>query len=171
MNRMSLFLMVLIHTRVFCFPATLPDVSCRVGELDFINPNGYFNIIQVLQSIGIKAGIQQYGCGTKEWMFVECDGLPYNLIRDIIANVFRYSECKTCFYSIQNFIEHMCHVKRKLEAKREFGWLVQVFGLLHFEMNVARAFIKLNWEVFVGSLGKVLGFVSPKAQEYLKKEI
>ena len=44
-----------------------------------------------------------------------------------------------------------------------------VFGLLHLEMNAARAFTKLNWDVFTSSLGTVLGFRSPKAQAYLHK--
>ena len=35
----------------------LPEISCQAGEPDFINPNGYHNIIQVIKAIGIRAGI------------------------------------------------------------------------------------------------------------------
>ena len=50
-----------------------------------------------------------------------------------------------------------------------YFWLVPVSGLLHLEVNACRSFIKLNWPVFTKTLGKILGFQSPKAEEYLKK--
>jgi len=34
----------------------LPDIGCKAGEPDFINPNGYHNIIQVIKAIGTRAG-------------------------------------------------------------------------------------------------------------------
>lgn len=34
-------------------PTSVPKLSCMAGELDFINPNSFHNIIQVLQAIGI----------------------------------------------------------------------------------------------------------------------
>jgi len=34
-------------------PTSLSKLSCMAGETDFINPNSYHNIIQVLQAIGI----------------------------------------------------------------------------------------------------------------------
>ena len=42
-------------------------------------------------------------------------------------------------------------------------------GLRHLEMHVCRSFRKLNWPVFTNTLGNILGFQSPKTQEYLKK--
>ena len=42
-------------------------------------------------------------------------------------------------------------------------------GLLHLEMNAARAFISINWDIFVSRLAYVVGFESPKAQLYCKK--
>jgi len=149
--------------------SSLPDIKCMAGEPDFVNPSGYHNVIQVLQSIGTRAGIKQYGNGSKEWLFVECDGLPYNLIRDIITNVLRCTECNRCFYGSNSFQDHKCFVIMQVSPTHEFGWLLPVFGLLHLEMNLGRAFIKLNWEIFVKSVGFALSFKSPKAQEYLKK--
>ena len=44
-----------------------------------------------------------------------------------------------------------------------------MFELLHFEMNAARSFIKLIWDVFTSAFGHELGFKSIKAQKYLQK--
>lgn len=149
----------------FCdYRSSLPKTSFQAGEPDFVNPNSYENIIQVIQAIGIRAGIKQYGEGTRMWLLVECDGLPYNIIRDIIANVWRCSHCSKCYYgSYQN---HKC---QSINRRREFGWLVPVSGLLHLEMNVARSYIKLNWDVFISRIAGILGFSTPKSQEYLRK--
>lgn len=43
------------------FPTTVPKITFQTGEPDFINPNGYDNIIQVIQSIGIRAGLSNMG--------------------------------------------------------------------------------------------------------------
>ena len=151
------------------YPSSLPQLTIKAGEPDFINPNSYHNVIQVIQSIGFRAGVKRYGQGTREWLMIECDGLPYNLIRDIIDNVWRCAQCSKCFYGLLPFQEHKCHVLHNIEPTREFDWLVPINELLHVEMNVARSFIKLNWEVFTKCFGGILGFKSPRAQEYLKK--
>ena len=151
-----------------CF-SRLPDIECTTGEPDFLNPNSYHNIVQVLQSIGERSGVKQYGTGDREWLFVECDGLPINLIRDIIIQVLRCPTCKKCFWGSDAFNDHACFVVKQIQPKKEFGWLVPIFGLLHLEMNLGRAFLKMNWDIFVKSAGYVLGFQSPKAQSYLYK--
>jgi len=46
-------------------PARLPDIKCMTGEPEFVNPNGYHNIVQVLQAIGERSGIIQYGKGQR----------------------------------------------------------------------------------------------------------
>ena len=151
------------------FLTTVPKIICQTGEPDFINPNGYNNIIQVIQGIDIRAGIKQYGDGSREWLLVECDGLPYNLIREIIANVWKCSQCLCCYYGLETFKEHKCYILSSIEPIREFRWLQPVSGLLHIEMNIARSFNRLNWEVYQSKFGNILGFQSPKAQAYLKK--
>ena len=100
---------------------------------------------------------------------MECDGLPYNIMRDIINNIYICQSCKDSFYQLESFHEHKCYILHKVEPKREFDWIVPITGLLHFEMNAARSFIALNWDVFASTLGYDLGFKSIKAQEYLKK--
>ena len=36
-------------------------------------------------------------------------------------------------------------------------------------MNLGRAFVKINWDIFVRDVGICLGFKSPRAQDYLQK--
>ena len=106
----------------------------------------------------------------KVWLFVERDGLPYNILRDIMSNVWRCFECKKCFYKHDTFKEHRCYLLGKCKVeKREFDWIVLTAGLLHIEMDAEKSFFKLNWVVCLGKLADELGFHSPKAQEYLKK--
>ena len=81
----------------FNFAETLTlETKCTTGEPDFLNPRNYQNIVNIIQNIDSRAGIKQHG-GTKEWNFVECDGLPYKVIRDIIANVCRCQICQPSF--------------------------------------------------------------------------
>ena len=66
----------------------LPTIPCKAGKPDLLNPNSWHNIIQVIQSIGIKAGIKQCGTGDRKWLMLECDGHPHSIMRDLIENVF-----------------------------------------------------------------------------------
>ena len=117
----------------------------------------------------MRAGTKQYGTGNREWIFLECDGVPFNLITDIISNVWRCSCCSQCFYG-KNFLDgHKCVVLQKGTGDLEFGWLIPIAGLLHIEINIAQAFMNLNWEVFTKECGRILGFQTPKSQKYLKK--
>ena len=50
------------------------DINCIVGEPDFVNPNSFATITEV----------KHYDGGKREWLFVECDGLPYSIIRDLL---------------------------------------------------------------------------------------
>ena len=53
--------------------------------------------------------------------------------------------------------------------EREFDWIVLLLGLLHFEMNSTKAFMELNWSVFMENIVIGLGFVSDKALKYIRK--
>ena len=102
-----------------------------------MNPNSFATITEVLQNIGHRTGIKHYGGGKREWLFVECDGLPYSIISDLLDNLWQSTLCKDCFYMLTSFKEHKCFIFYKVEPVREFSWIVPIFGLLHFEMNAA----------------------------------
>ena len=50
---------------------------------------------------------------------------------------------------------------------QEFSWVALRIGKLHLEMNMARHFIDLNWDIFLSRLTSELGFVSENAQKYM----
>ena len=148
------------------------EVSVKPGEPEFVNPNSYETISKVMRKMGNKAGVERYGGNDRHWIFLECDGLPYKIMRDLMDNVFLCGRCNTSFYGEENFNSdnHRCYVIHgEQEMTREFDWIVPVMGLLHLEMNAARSFLNLNWDVFVGYLAYSIGFESPKAQAYCKR--
>lgn len=63
----------------------------------------------------------------------------------------------------------MCFILGKGTRSSEFSWVVPVVGLFHLELNVARSFLSLNWEIFISTLARTLGFKSDRAQLYVKK--
>jgi len=104
--------------------SSCPNITCTTGEPDFVNPNSYENIIQVLQNISYRAGIEQYG-GHRKWIFVECDGLPYNTMRDIMENVWRCVKCRNCFYQLSSFNDHKCKILFDIEPNENLIGLSQ----------------------------------------------
>ena len=67
---------------------------------------------------------------------------------------------------IQN---HSCCVLRNADYGDGFDWFAPIPELLHLEMNCARAFVSLNWSIFVEKVFKELGFTSDNALKYAKK--
>ena len=100
---------------------------------------------------------------------MECDGLHYNILTEVLNNVCRCNNCSDSFYRMENFREHRCFILEQVRSTREFSWFVSMSGLLHLEINACPLFIKVSWPVFTKTLENILGFLSPKAQEYLKK--
>ncbi|KAJ8300729.1 hypothetical protein KUTeg_022248 [Tegillarca granosa] len=138
----------------------------------FVNPNSYDSVMLILKSIGIKAGIKQYGTGNREWISIVCDGLPYGLCIRVIRDSYR---CLSC-YSQETFFgnsarekhANICHNNAEPEFKKEFEWVVLRPGLGHYEMNMCKSFIKLNWDCFMSGLAKVMGFRNDNAQKAAK---
>ena len=61
------------------------------------------------------------------------------------------------------------HQGQRCTAVQEFDWVVLRIGKLHLEMNMARHFMDLNWNVFLSKLASELGFVSEAAQKFVHK--
>ncbi|CAC5370814.1 unnamed protein product [Mytilus coruscus] len=128
------------------------------------------------KEIGLKAGIQIYGTGDRQWMFVVCDGLPFGLCKEVIAQTLR---CRTCdrsedsFHGQDQFLQHHnnCHSEIPYTEKcqlKEFQWVILRPGNGHIEMNMMKSFTSLNWDVFMDELAKLMGFCSENAQKAAK---
>ena len=134
----------------------------------FVNPNSTENIILVLRHIGKKAEIARYFAGqsldTRQWTFVCCDGLPHGIVRKLIEEYLVCSECGVGCLGIEQFEKHNKSVHKADEGVfyHEFDWVFLVSGDGHFEMNLMKSFVKLNWNVFMKVFVDVMGFKSEK---------
>lgn len=133
-------------------PDRIPVLS--LSDPCFVNPNSYNSARAILRQIGLQAGIRQYSReGDREWLFVVCDGLPFGLCQQVIKNTYR---CKLCpgssdsFNSKEDFRKHHTSLHLDLEEEEflEFDWVILRPGNGHFEMNMCKTFVELNWDVF-----------------------
>ena len=132
------------------------------------SPSGYQNISIIMRSLGKRFGVAAYG-GSRYWLFVECDGLIFDIVEKLIENVIRCESCKSSFYGVNLFHEHKCYVNNNnVNFVYEFAWAVPIPGMLHIEMTLCKSFINTNWDVFVHEIVKVLGFKSAKALKHIR---
>ncbi|XP_077869158.1 uncharacterized protein LOC144360163 [Saccoglossus kowalevskii] len=150
-------------------PASPPPV----GVLDpvFVNPNSHKTIVTVLRQIGTTAGIKTYGTGSRYWLAVYMDGLPYMLAHKVIRSVHKCVLCSESFFGNDEFVKHciVAHNSEHRDFVLEFDWVLLRIGPRHMEMNMTKSFFELNWEVFMCSLVEMMGFKSERAQKYAKK--
>ena len=76
-----------------------------------------------------------YNSGDREWLFVECDGLPCNMRRDIIFEELRRQLCSRYFWGQKAFEEHNCFQAAVAESGKE---LYKYSGFIYLEMNIGR---------------------------------
>ncbi|XP_062569670.1 uncharacterized protein LOC134231718 [Saccostrea cucullata] len=154
-----------------------PDTSPLLTLSDpcFVNPNSYNSARTILRQIGVQGGIKQYSKeGDREWLFVVCDGLPFGLCKQVINNTYRCQHCTDSteyFNSREEFCEHHqeAHPDKTEKGFLEFEWVVLRPGNGHFEMNMCKTFVELNWDVFFSDLCRIMGFRSENAQRAAKK--
>ena len=96
---------------------------------------------------------------------MEADGAIFVVVNQLIENTYICSSCKTSFFGTQTYENHGCS---ELSYEREFDWIVLFPGLLHIEMNMCKAFMKLNWDAFMKDIVTSLGFTSENALKYAK---
>ena len=140
------------------------------GELDMISPSGYENIVSILCNIGVRAGIDKYvPNGECKWLILENDGVIYTIVIKLIQNVFSCPNCGLPTYGKENVGDYQCVSLYNIVMEREFHRIVLLPGLLHFEMNSAKAFVELKWSVFMEHIVIGLRFLSEKAPKYMRK--
>ena len=60
-----------------------PANVCMV-EPCFVNPNSHEAVRRLFEHLGKVCGVKQYGGAEREWLAVECDGLPFLLGKTVI---------------------------------------------------------------------------------------
>ena len=144
--------------------------TIRMGEPIFLNPCSYDALVLVLRDIGRQAGVRQYG-GSREWLPVMCDGLPYHLCSQIIE---RYVICSTCHHTCNGMDEMERHAVSQhsgvnlVSCHQEFSWVLLQPGPGHIEMNMLKGFVKLMWDVYWEDMVEVFNFKSENAKKSAK---
>lgn len=156
-------------------PSNHIDHPVKVVTSDpvFVNPNSPGSLKEVLCRVGMAAKVKRYNPDdpkAQQWLNVTMDGLPYLVCRKVIEDVLLCTECGEEVLK-ESLTEHCIkvHQGQKCSTVKEFDWVVLPIGKLHLEMNMARHFIDLNWDVFVSKLASELGFVSDAAQKFVRK--
>lgn len=99
----------------------------------------------------VDAGIYRYG-GEKRWLAIACDGLPYSMVYKIIQQYVICNLCQKQFMGITLYRQHA--------IEDHAG---------HYEMNLMKSFVDLNWEVFFKSLVQRMGWNSEFAMQSARK--
>ena len=147
-----------------------PRETCMLDPV-FVNPNNYQCLKLVLRHLGRKAGVARYGGTERQWLTVSCDGLPYNLVLQLILN---YKTCSLCNKSFmaEEFDVH-CSEDHKGQEEvpffREFDWVNLKVGEGHRELNLMKAFVELNWDICFKVLAQLMGWRSENALQNAKK--
>lgn len=120
----------------------------------FVNPNSTESMILILRYIGQKAHISKYmkpdeqtNATKRYWTFICCDGLPHALVRRLIEEYFICSICKDGLLGVDDAQKHAerNHPKKNPSFYKEFDWIYLVTGEGHYEMNLLKSFMELNW--------------------------
>ena len=140
----------------------------------FLNPNSIDNIVLVLRHIARKAKIAKYyrdyerPTDARYWTFVCCDGLPHGIVRKLIEEYLVCSVCEKGVLGIQDAQKHEIEHRGsgiKISFTREFDWVFLLTGEGHYEMNLMKCFMELNWNVFMKTFVDAMGWSSEKAQQ------
>ena len=139
----------------------------------FVNPNSVESIILVLSHIGKKARIARYcnpdsseNRNIRFWTCVCCDGLPHGLVRKVKEEYFICTQCGEGMLGLDATQHHdkSSHTPNGSTYFLEFDWVLLICGDGHYEMNLMKSFMEMNWNIFMKSLVQIMGFKSEKAQ-------
>ena len=61
----------------------------QLGKPANVNPCGFENLAVVFREIGKQAGIHLYSNGSRRWLVVVCDGLPYVTGIKVVEKTFK----------------------------------------------------------------------------------
>ena len=134
------------------------------------NPNSHESLVLVLRHIRVEGGRKRYGGNKREWMLICGDGLPYTLVFNLIQQYLVSSICKAGFMGANALSTHQTEIHQEANGPffREFDWIVLKVGDGHYEMNLMKSFMDINWHVCMSELAKRMGWKSEAAQKSAK---
>jgi hypothetical protein len=164
-------------TRSTC-KSTKEKVQVNVQLPVHVNPCSYEAVKKVLLDIGKKADVNQYNpAGSRKWLPVACDGLPFGLCSKVVACTYRCTICDPNRAEFDNLVHgfkeyeqhiHEQHAKHQFSSQElkmhlEFKWVILIPGPGHIEMNLVKSFVELCWDIFYQEMVKIFGFTTDNA--------
>ena len=131
-----------------------------------VSPNSYDSVRSVLIHVGREAGIQKYGTGDKQFLFLYCDGLPYSLIQRMCRCTFR---CSVCSEILTDRPKCEKHQHANCTFSKEFDWVLLVPGGGHIQMNMLKAIVDILWPVCWKEMVGLFNFRSEIALQSARK--
>lgn len=160
------------HFRIQAVPNKL--MTIHTGEPDMKNPNSHENIKFILRQLAGRANVDCLSTQSNEslemrqWIYSENDVGIVSPILKLISKAYICPRCNFSAYGYDKFEKHSCMEEFGVNPQREFDWIVPQSGLLHWEINAGKAFMKLCWEPFMKEICFELGFCTDNAQKYAK---
>ena len=136
----------------------------KIGQPIFMNPCSYKAVAEVYHEIGKQAGIKKYG-GTREWISIVCDGLPYVLGYQLIEKSYVCGVCNESLYGKEECSAHRENHHNNCNFNQEFDWILLQPGPGHIEMNMLKTFVKFSWPVFWETMVEIFNFRSEIAKK------
>lgn len=154
------------YTEVINVPSSFTTpAEVIVGEPIMVNPCSYQSVEIVLDNL-----VHQLIKDGREWCIVGCDGLPYILASKIIQNYVHCLECQKKFKMVDEFNVHNRIVhNNKAHFQKTYQHIVLIPGLGHFEINSVKALFKLEWNILLLHMAKMLGLTSVRALTYCEQ--
>ena len=148
-------------------PETPPEVT--VGAPVMMNPCSFDAVAKVFREIGKQSGIRQYG-GTREWVTVICDGLPYVLGSFITKKMYLCTICNESVMGKTSCSKHQ-HEQNQPQPNfiLEFDWVLLQPGPGHIEWNMLKGLVKLLWPVYWEDMTELFNFRSENAKKAASK--
>ena len=132
-------------------------VKISVSDPVFVNLNSQKAVTEALHRVGYTACVTCYGfngTGSREWISVTMDGLPFLIAVDVIEKTLICLACAQKETSephlVANGKEWTDHVNAfhkdevNVGSGKEFDWVVLCIGPLHVEMNMVKTFLQLT---------------------------
>ncbi|ELU16127.1 hypothetical protein CAPTEDRAFT_213059, partial [Capitella teleta] len=137
-----------------------------IGKPLFIKPCSREAVAEVFRDIGRQAGLVRFG-GSREWLVIVCDGLPFVLGIQVIHHTFICTICDERLFGTDSLHRH----EHSSNCSLEFDWVWLQPGPGHIEMNMLRSFVKMMWEPFWGEVVEIFNFKSENAKRAARNKL
>lgn len=130
------------------------------------NPNSYETVRHVFDHI------QKISLGSRKWITVVGDGLPYYIGQEIIR---KFVKCSICADVISDdetnhhYASEHAQPSPAVQLERKYQNILLRPGAGHYEMNLLKSIFNMWFPLFIEPVAEKMGFKTAKAKMYCKK--